>query len=296
MIHNNILTNKSTIVTLLFLSTLISWLLGGALSQSQIQDVDHVLTHSYQCQTSSIANKSVLRVHVPIERLAVALKTPLCTNKVVAKQYGYVELYWGGNLAEQIEFLAKGVADVVLSKENVMQALMAESTHNYRPIIGYQNYTAFFISNKEKPKLDKAYFLDKRIGLLDYPTSRSGHILPKQVFKTLDIDLDALDIVYASTHTALRDKLARGEIDLISSYWRKDDQKRFSNNYITPISGEIIGSRWFLKMNDENTDLACELQSVISLIAKSQSSSYFESLQNYWQCVSLPYYFVEEGL
>ena len=116
MIHNNILTNKSTIVTLLFLSTLISWLLGGSLSQSQIQDVDHVLTHSYQCQTSSIANKSVLRVHVPIERLAVALKAPLCTNKVVAKQYGYVELYWGGNLAEQIEFLAKGVADVVLSQ------------------------------------------------------------------------------------------------------------------------------------------------------------------------------------
>lgn len=270
------------------------WVLGQAFSKSNIDDVAHVLTHSYQCTTSSIANKSVLRVHVPIERLAIDIKEGLCESKVVAKQYGHVEIYWGGNLAEQIEFLAKGVADVILSKENVMQALMAESTHNYRPIIGYQNYTAFFISNKEKPKLNKAYFLDKRIGLLDYPTSRSGHILPKQAFKQLDIDLDALDIVYASTHTSLRDKLAKGEVDIISSYWRKDDQVRFSNNYIVPIGGEIVGSRWFLKMNDENIDLACELQSVISALARSHSSSYFKSLQQYWQCEKSPYHFLGE--
>jgi hypothetical protein len=279
----------------LFISTLICWLLGSALSQSRIKDVERILAHSYKCQTSSLANKSVLIVHVPEESLAVSLKTQLCANKVVAKQYGYVELYWGGSLAEQIEFLAKGVADIVLSKQNVMRALMADSTHNYRPIIGYQNYTAFFISNKEKPQLNKAYFLDKKIGLLDYPISRSGHILPKKAFKNLDIDLDALDIVYASSHSELRDMLASGDIDLISSYWRKDDQKRFSNNYTTPISGEIIGSRWFLKMNDENTDLACELQSVISQIVRLENSSYFDQLENYWQCNSLPYSFIEEG-
>lgn len=292
MIHNNILINKSSIVTLLFLSALTCWFVGASLSGSSIQNVKHVLTHSYQCHTSSIANKSVLRVHVPVEKLAIELKNSICNSKTVAKQYGQVEVYWGGNLAEQIEFLAKGVADVILSKENVMQALMAESTHNYRPIIGYQSYTAFFISNKEKPKLNKAYFLDKRIGLLDYPTSRSGHILPKQVFKQLDIDLDVLDIVYASSHTSLRDKLAQGEVDLIASYWRKDDQARFSENYIAPISGEITGSRWFLKMNDENTDLACDLQSIISDIARKQGSSYFKSLQEYWQCEHVPYHFI----
>ncbi|WP_216628373.1 PhnD/SsuA/transferrin family substrate-binding protein [Pseudoalteromonas caenipelagi] len=213
-------------------------------------------------------------------------------NRVIAKQYGSIEIYWGGSLAEQIEFLAKGIADVILSKDNVMEAMMAESTQNYMPLIGYPSYTAFFISAREKPRINKAYFLDKTIGLVDYPTSRSAHILPKQVFKQLDIDLSALQIVYASSHSALRELLSKGEVDIIASYWQEQDQQRFSKNYITAIADNVSGSKWYIKMADENTDLACALQVSISDVVNDVQSSYFNKLRHYWQCDSAPYKFI----
>ncbi|WP_245699440.1 PhnD/SsuA/transferrin family substrate-binding protein [Pseudoalteromonas byunsanensis] len=232
-------------------------------------------------------------MHVPVQSLASRLQSALCDNEVLAKQFGTVEVYWGGSLAEQIEFLAKGIADLILSKDNIMEAMMAESTQNYMPLIGYPSYTAFFISSREKPKIEKAYFLDKKIGLVDYPTSRSGHILPKQVFKQLDIDVSALSIVYASSHSALRDLLSKGEVDIIASYWQEHDQQRFSKNYITPIADNVSGSKWYIKMSDENTDLACSLQNSVNDVVNDMQSNYFSSLKHYWQCMTPPYGFIE---
>ncbi|TQF68150.1 hypothetical protein FLM44_20045 [Pseudoalteromonas luteoviolacea] len=213
----------------------------------------------------------------------------------MAKQYGVVEVWWSGNLAEQIDFIAKGLADLTLSKDNVMKALMAESTYSYMPVIGYPTYTAFFISNREKPKFEKAYFLDKRIGLLDYPTSRSGHIIPKKAFKSLDIDVDTLNIQYVSSHQILRDKLAAGELDIIASYWNESDERYFSKNYITPIGENISGSKWYLKMLNDNTELACSLQNVLQRVAKDGGSSYFNTVDQFWQCDSFPYNFLGES-
>ncbi|TLX48348.1 hypothetical protein C1E24_05625 [Pseudoalteromonas phenolica] len=219
----------------------------------------------------------------------------LCQNSVVKRQFGHVEAFWGGSLAEQIEFFGKGIADLILSKDSIMQALRADATHNYTPIIGYSSYSAFFISNKEKPKLEKAYFLDKRIGLLDYPTSRSGHILPKKAFKQLDLDIKNLDITYVSSHTALREKLANNEVDIIASYWNdKTDDEKFSHNYIIPIGDNITGSRWYLKLTENNTDLACAVQTITTQIAQSVGSAYFESLEKFWQCDLSPYKFIGE--
>jgi hypothetical protein len=226
---------------------------------------------------------------VPIKSLAQRLQKSLCEDDVVGKQFGRVEVYWGGSLAEQIEFLAKGIADLILSKDNVMAAMMAESTQNYMPLIAYPSYTAFFISSREKPQINKAYFLDKKIGLIDYPTSRSGHILPKQVFKRLDLDLSALNIVYASSHSALRDMLAQGSVDLIASYWQDDDELRFSKNYITSIASDVKGSQWYIKMDDNNTDLACALQNRVSEVVNSVQSNYFNELRLFWQCRVQPF-------
>jgi len=122
--------------------------------------------------------------------------------------------------------------------------------------------------------------------LLDYPTSRSGHILPKQLFKKLDINLENLNITYASSHTELRELLASGKVDLISSYWQDSDQQRFSKNYITPIRDNISGSRWYLKMQDENTDLLCAVQAQLTQMAHNQNSHYFNHVESFWECES----------
>lgn len=290
---------KLSLRTIIYLSVIASTWLVWVLSQLVIADthihLSPVQKHKFQCQTASSENHAVFRVKVPTKQLAEQILSALCKNSVVKRQFGHVEVFWGGSLAEQIEFFGKGIADLILSKDSIMQALRADATHNYTPIIGYSSYSAFFISNKEKPKLEKAYFLDKRIGLLDYPTSRSGHILPKKAFKQLDLDIKNLDITYVSSHTTLRDKLSNNEVDIIASYWNEQtDDDKFSYNYTTPIGDNITGSRWYLKLTENNTDLACAVQKITKKIAQSVGSAYFESLEEFWQCENSPYKFIGE--
>ncbi|MBE0357632.1 type 2 periplasmic-binding domain-containing protein [Pseudoalteromonas phenolica] len=290
---------KLSLKTIMFLSVIISTWLVWLLSQLVIADISinlrPVQEHKLHCQTASGENHASFRVKVPTKQLADQILPALCKNSVVRRQFGHVEVFWGGSLAEQIEFFGKGIADLILSKDSIMQALHADATHNYTPIIGYSSYSAFFISNKEKPKLEKAYFLDKRIGLLDYPTSRSGHILPKKAFKSLDLDINSLNITYVSSHKVLREKLSNNEVDIIASYWNdKIDEQYFSHNYITPIGENITGSRWYLKLTEHNTDLACAVQSITKQIAQSVGSAYFDSLEEFWQCDISPYKFLGE--
>lgn len=239
---------------------------------------------SNSCNTIASKNKERLIIYATSQTVAKALASSLCDDSVVAKQYGEVVGFWGYRTADSIEFVGKGIADLILAKNNIMSAFKAESTYNYQPIVGFPSYSAFFISAKEKPKIEKQYFLDKRIGLLDYPTSRSGHILPKQIFKALDISLENLKITYASSHSELRDLLANGQVDLISSFWKESDQQHFSKNYITPISENIVGTRWYFKMAHENTDLLCAIQTRLMALSKSQTSPYFNHVEPYWLC------------
>ncbi|KZN61117.1 hypothetical protein N473_22510 [Pseudoalteromonas luteoviolacea CPMOR-1] len=296
MKYNLKLSNNTTIVTVLFLSVLACFYLAKQLNSPSVVVLPNLLEKHIQCQTRSVSNSQSFNVHVPVKKLADTLAPKLCSDPVLAKQYGLVNIYWSGNLAEQIDFIAKGLADLTLSKDNVMKALMAESTYSYRSVIGYPEYTAFFISNREKPKLEKAYFLDKKIGLLDYPTSRSGHILPKQTFKSLDIDIDALNIQYVTSHEILREKLSSGELDIIATYWNEEDEAYFSKNYITPTGSNISGSKWYLKMVNDNTELACSLQGLLHQVIKDTGSSYFDSIKQYWQCSVFPYEFLGENV
>ncbi|MGJ8483529.1 hypothetical protein ACSFVZ_05820 [Pseudoalteromonas sp. SYSU M81236] len=279
-----ILIKKSLIVTFLFLSFGLFCFVGILQANKPISDIDTFIETSFQCDTKSEVNLNELVVYSSGKRLAEDVAFSLCQDDTISKQYGKVISYWGYKTSDTVEFLGKGLADLILAKENLINAFMAESTYNYKAVVGFPDYTAYFISSKEKPRLDKSYFLDKRIGLLDYPTSRSGHILPKQLFKKLDINLENLDITYAGSHSELRELLASGKVDLISSYWQDIDQQRFSINYITPISDNISGSRWYLKMQDENTDLLCAVQKRLIDLAHDQNSHYFNHVQSFFNC------------
>ncbi len=280
----NVLILKIVIVTLLCLSTVLMAFLGSRVFFSENTEIPLFIKVSKVCDTKSIHNKHQLIAYVPSEALAYQVSDKLCLDPVISRQFGQVKVYWGNKLGDSIEFLGKGIADLILAKEHFIQAFRAESTYNYQAVLAYPSYTAFFISLNEKPKLTKNYFIDKKIGLLDYPTSQSGHILPKGLFKKLNLNMDVLNITYVNSHDALRELLARGEVDIIASYWKSDDTKRFSKNYITPISSKISGSKWYLKMDVENTDLFCSVQKSLASLAKEQNSVYFSHAETIADC------------
>ncbi|AQQ01954.1 hypothetical protein B0W48_00360 [Pseudoalteromonas aliena] len=275
---------KTSIVTFLFLFLVITWIFGQFIVDNDDFHFPVMIETSTECQTTATSNNGQLIVFTQSKKIAKSLTQNLCSDNVVAKQYGSVIGYWGYRTADSFEFVGKGIADLILAKNNIMAAFKAESTYNYQPVVGFADYTAFFISSREKPRLTKEYFLDKRVGLLDYPTSRSGHILPKQTFKELDINLANLDVTYARSHNELRDLLANGQVDIIASFWKESDAQRFSKNYITPLSNNVSGTRWYLKMQQQNTDLLCSVQTHLLAMSKDQALHYYQDVEAYWNC------------
>lgn len=280
----NFLFSKAVITAVFCILIVLFGFLGGSQYPTKLKAIDTFMSVKQQCDKALSENENTFNIYVPTEQLAKQLIPYFCNNPIVAKQFGQVQLNWGHNMSDALDFIGRGNADLIMTKENLMVAFKSEYTFNYKTLLAYPDYTAFFISLNEKPKLEKEYFIDKRIGLLDYPSSRSGYILPRTLFKRLNINVDSLDIVQASSHSTLRDLLAEGKVDVIASYWKQDDMDRFLENYITPISSKVSGSRWYFKMETENTELVCAINQIIHRHANAQTSPYFKDVESYVEC------------
>jgi hypothetical protein len=227
------------------------------------------------CDSPVSAQKKELLIYVTDATMGLNVADFLCSSHAVAKQFSNVVLVIGQTDLDTFKYINYGLADLALIKENTASAFNAQITHNLQLIGQYPDYEAFFIATNEKPRLEKDFFLDKRIGLLDYPTSRSGHIAPKSTFQALDINEKALDIQYFNSHSELREKLLSGEVDVIASYWSSNDEKTLSSSYITQIKQTFSGVRWYLKAAKKNVDLLCEVQRAITFAGKQHYSSYY---------------------
>jgi hypothetical protein len=284
LMNFNFLFSKSVLTSYFCFLVVIFWLLGSAQYANNNDELTLFIKVNHQCAEPISQNKNIFHLYLPDEQLANELKPYFCSNPVVAKQYGQVYLHWGYNLSDEFDFIGKGQADLILTKKDLMTASKGEYVFNYTTLLAYSNYTAYFISLNEKPLLEKEYLIDKRIGLLDYPSSQSGYILPRQLFKKLKINVDNLAITLANSHNDLRDLLAQGKVDLIASYWKKGDMGRFLQNYITAISDNVTGSRWYFKKETQNTELMCAIEDIIKAHSNEQNSPYYKEITSYVNC------------
>lgn len=265
-------------VTVLCLFSLIIWGIVGIKSPNLPRSIPNIIVESISCSTSSIDNKEQFFIFSGGQEAAELLNNKACSNSVINKQFGSVRSFWHVNDIHTLQIVGKGLADLALVKDNIMDALKSEETHGYTKIASYPSYQAYFIARKERPVLTKSYFIDKKIALLNYPTSRSGHIIPMQIFTELGLSLDKLDIIYASSHKEMRDLLHSGKVDMISSYWQAEDESLFSTNYRLPISNPVNGSSWYVKLSNKNNDLLCASQNMLQQLSEEQLLKYFKNL------------------
>ncbi|WP_394224384.1 hypothetical protein [Alteromonas gracilis] len=230
------------------------------------------------CKTGLSGNNDVFSVYVTDGRIAEMAKERLCDNKIIKRQYGEVKITIGQSDYDTFRYINHGVVDLALVKSNVVEAFGANHIYGLTKIASHPDYSAFFIALRERPQLTKEYLLGMRVGLLDYPSSRSGHIVPKTVMQNLGLSDNNVDIVYYSSHQEMRRALLAGEIDIISSYWAEEDKERFSRNYATPLQESVSGMQWYLKMQTQNTDLFCAMQSVVHNIAMSHPRPYYKTI------------------
>ena len=230
------------------------------------------------CKTDLQGNSDVFSVYVTDGRIAEMASERLCNDKTIKRQYGEVKVTIGQSDYDTFRYINHGVVDLALVKSNVVDAFGADQIYGLTKVASHPDYSAFFIALRERPVLSKEYLLGKKIGLLDYPSSRSGHIVPKTVLQNLGLSDSNLDIVYFSSHQELRRALLAGDIDIISSYWAEEDKDNFSRNYATPLQESVSGMQWYLKMQTQNTDLFCAIQSVIHEVAMSHPRPYYKTI------------------
>lgn len=230
------------------------------------------------CKTKLQGNNDVFFAYVTDGRIAQMVSERLCANTTIERQYSEVKVIIGQSDYDTFRYINHGVVDLALVKHNVVDAFGADQIYGLTKIAAHPDYSAFFIALREKPLLNKEYLLGKKVGLLDYPSSRSGHIVPKTVLQDLGLSDNNLDIVYFSSHQELRRALLAGDVDIISTYWAQEDGKRFSRNYATPLQESVSGMQWFLKMQTQNTDLFCAVQSVVEDISKNHPRPYYKDI------------------
>ncbi|GFD69873.1 hypothetical protein KUL106_31360 [Alteromonas sp. KUL106] len=230
------------------------------------------------CTTDLVGNPDIFSVYVTDGRIAEMAREKLCSDQIIKRQYSEVKITIGQSDYDTFRYINHGVVDLALVKSNVVDAFGADQIYGLTEIASHPDYSAFFIALRERPELNKEYLLGKRIGLLDYPSSRSGHIVPKTIMQNLGLSDSNVDIIYYSSHQELRRALLAGDIDIISSYWAEDDNKKFSRNYATPLQESVSGMKWYLKMQTQNTDLFCAMQSVVHDIAMSHPRPYYKTI------------------
>ena len=259
----------------------------AAITCGAVNYFQHSATYTYiapqtgqnmSCKTDLVGNFDVFSVYVTDGRIADMAKEKLCSDQTIKRQFGEVKIIIGQSDYDTFRYINHGVVDLALVKSNVVDAFGADQIYGLTKIASHPNYSAFFIALRERPELSKEYLLGKRIGLLDYPSSRSGHIVPKTVMQDLGLSDNNVDIVYFSSHQELRRALLAGDVDIISSYWAEEDKERFSRNYATPLLESVSGMQWFLKMQTQNTDLFCAMQSVVHDIAMSHPRPYYKTI------------------
>ena len=230
------------------------WLLGKQLNDYYALELNAEFKQSQSCEFNN-STSDEFKVFLHDTGTVEKVLDIFCNDQIIAKQYSKVSVFWGGGDASVINMVGTGNVDLVLTKPSIIEAISANKTHGYLPVAGYQNYKAYLIGFKERPTLTKQYLWDKSIALVNYPTSRSGHILPKQLFASLGMSLDRMNIVYTNSHMQSRALLISGEVDLISSYWSEEDNVNLSTNYKTPLANDVGATQWFLKLDKNNTVL-----------------------------------------
>lgn len=243
-----------------------------------VDEIPPLTTSQMSCNDSLSSNNDVFNVYLTEQSIAEEALPLLCDNKVVQRQYGNVTITVGRNDFDTFRYINHGVPELTLVKSNVVDAFGADRIYHYDSIAAHPDYSAYFIALREKPQLNKEYLLGKRIGILDYPSSRSGHIVPKTVLQRLGLNDSNVNLVYYNSHQELRRALLAGEVDIISSYWGKGDENSLSVNYITSLENSVPGMRWYLKMQTQNTDLRCAVQKVIANIAANHPRKYYRDV------------------
>ena len=269
-------------ITILFVFILITVLTGALIDKDlPFKDnliIDNAELTSYQCKVDNSLSTDEFVILSGSFNWGENLSNILCKSQRFSKQFGKVTAKWGYSNNDPFDYNS----DMVFMNQQQMIDFNDKKKHSYIKVAEYSSYKSFFIGRKEIPQLTKSYFLNKRIGLLSKKTSRSGFILPNKKLEEMGLNIEELNIVYASSHSHLRELIKKGDVDIIASYFNEDDSSWSEEAYAVQIGFsipfEISGTGWYIKSSTDNQPLNCMVVKTLRKWSTTLTNKYFENI------------------
>jgi len=205
----------------------------------------------------------------------------LCSDSRLAQKYSIIKGQWRHHNAKNLSILAKPY-DLVVSKPSYINMEDVKAVVNYHPVASYKSYPSYFInSTGEKIKLTNRYFYEKKVGLLKNPRSYSGRVEPMNSLRRAGINLNLIQFSYYNSHQELRGALLNNKVDVIGSFWSKEDKSLLNSKGKLLLNRSVDPSTWYLTSVDGDTE--CAVVEAINKVSSSQSG-YFSNLFYHVQC------------
>lgn len=220
-----------------------------------------------------------LEILGPREQTGISLLPFLCDWDNIEPGIRSVIYTWFESESNLVRKARAGEYSLAWGAAHIFEDFATSSLVGYIPIAENPSYDVFFIFRNEIERLDSL-----TIGLLSIAKSRSGYLSPMAYLKDQGYDTQGLNIKKFSSHAALRLALDNGEVDVIGSYWSKDDEERWPQFTTLSIASSVSGYKWYLHPRLFNTELHCKLQETLFAFAQANDDSYFSDLELLNRC------------
>jgi hypothetical protein len=127
--------------------------------------------------------------------------------------------------------------------------------------------------------LTAEYLSDKTIGVLANARSESGHVCPMGAIRRERVDQSG--IKYHASHRDLRSALENGQVEIIGSYWGKEDREKYPEWKYLKIGDIDNGDYWYLLDKKEFNDDLCQA------VVETLGSIAGKSKEKYWKEITL---------
>lgn len=237
---------------------------------------DPVEYNTYECTANGPEN-IIFSLYALNFNTAKLLADAFCADARVSRRVGRVKAQWRHKNITDLQVLQSQKYNLLVAHGSHIEREEVQGISGYQLIASYAPYTSYFIAAKgDKPELTTRYFAGKRLGLLDNPLSKSGHIIPLQALRKAGINIRLIDAkMQYKAHVSLKEALQANEVDIIGSYWGVDDIKRYGEHPIIELK-DIDPSKWYLLPTDKNT--VCAISEALSKLSASSDKAYFRNL------------------
>lgn len=231
--------------------------------------------------------KPVFRVYYPTNLRSPALTLCEEIKNILSgtDEYSAVEVTYYLGESDKTMQLQKGIFNLFLIKLKFEQSLPKDIDIKHIALASYSGYGVYLISKNDIPKLDGSYLSGKSLGLIANRFSESGYKYPRKViFNSVSKEeLPNFKSNYAK-HSDLRAGLQKEEVDLISSYWDDALRKKYPEWNALKIADVPKGDTWYLKLDNNQSDITCKISKALKNTAQSQNNEYWKNINIHSAC------------